>query len=70
MRGRTLREVKAFRVFNRWGELMYEGDSKDEGWDGRHRGEPVNPGVYVYHIEAVCNNGQIVKKKGNVTIVK
>ncbi len=48
--------VKTFRIFDRWGELLYE--DKDfyvndtaRGWDGTFRGKPMNGGVYVWYLE-------------------
>lgn len=40
------------------------------GWNGTFGGKPLPPDVYVYLIEFVCENGQIVQMKGNVTLIR
>ncbi|MBL7691587.1 MAG: PKD domain-containing protein [Flavipsychrobacter sp.] len=74
-RGMGIKTIKAFRVYNRWGNLLFERESIDlndaaNGWDGSHKGEEPRPDVYVYLIEAVCYTGEDVHIKGDVTIVK
>ncbi len=65
------KELNVFRVFDRWGNLLFETNTPDIGWDGTNRdNEKLITGVYVYMIEAVCFNGEKVIKKGNVTLLK
>jgi gliding motility-associated-like protein len=59
-----------FRIFNRWGELVYETTNIDEGWDGTYKGQVQPFGVYVYDIEAVTSTGKLFHKNGNVTLIK
>ena len=59
-----------FRIFNRWGNRVFETKNIDEGWDGTYKGVPQPYGVYVYQIEAVTNTGNIFRKNGNVTLVR
>ncbi|HQW91773.1 MAG TPA: WG repeat-containing protein [Ferruginibacter sp.] len=67
--------VKTFRIFNRWGELVFEktnfnpNDTK-YGWDGRVRGIPATPDVFVYTAEVICDNSVIYTYKGNTTLLK
>jgi hypothetical protein len=57
-------------VINRWGETVFEGKSIEELWDGNVRGEPVNPGVYVYMIHGICFSGETFILAGNVTVIR
>jgi len=60
-----------FRVFNRWGELMFETDHLNEGWDGTNSsGKKLNSGVYVYVVKVLCYNNVELTTSGNVTILK
>ncbi|MGZ3902793.1 MAG: T9SS type B sorting domain-containing protein [Bacteroidia bacterium] len=59
-----------FKVFDRWGEKVFECDNLEKGWDGRFRGEPMNAAVFVYTLEGYLKNGKSVKQKGNVTLVR
>jgi gliding motility-associated-like protein len=71
VRGTSLSEISVFRVFNRWGEVVFETNDIYEGWDGKHTGSYVNPGVYVYYVEAPCAlDGSKLFKKGNVTVIR
>ncbi len=63
-------EVVQFKVYNRWGKLIYNNDSPNTGWDGRWQGIDAPVEVYAYFIEIRirdCNN-QV--SKGNVTIIR
>ncbi|MEO8771567.1 MAG: PKD domain-containing protein [Ferruginibacter sp.] len=67
--------VKSFRVFNRWGVLIFEKQNFSPndikyGWDGKVRGVAATPDVYVYTAEVVCDNGSVYTYKGNTTILK
>jgi len=70
VRGSGLTNIKLLRVFNRWGELIFESPDINIGWDGTYNGTPVNAGVYVYYLEAVCSNGESSLIKGNVTLLR
>ena len=39
-----LKDIILLRIYNRWGEVVYETGDIDEFWDGTHRGIPLNPG--------------------------
>jgi gliding motility-associated-like protein len=62
--------LKSFRIFNRWGNLVFETNQIDEGWDGTWNGTPQPLGVYIYSVEAITNTGRPVKKQGNVTLLR
>ena len=63
-------EISMLRIFNRWGELVFETENINDRWDGTFRGKELNPGVYVYYIEGLCLNGDTFTQTGNVTILK
>jgi gliding motility-associated-like protein len=67
--------IKSFRIFNRWGELVFEKENFSPndpkyGWDGKVRGIPATPDVFVYTAEVYCDNGVPYTYKGNVTVLK
>ncbi len=58
-------------IFDRWGEKMIEwNDSRLIEWNGRFRGVPVNPGVYVYLIRCETKSGEEAIFSGNVTVIR
>jgi gliding motility-associated-like protein len=67
--------INKFIVFNRWGEVVYQGlnfkpNDPDFGWDGTLRGEVMNPAVFVYLAEIEFLDGEVVLYKGDVTLVR
>ena len=59
-----------FKVYNRWGGLVYETSEVGAGWDGKYRNQDCQEGVYFYVAEVSFNGGGSVVKKGSVTIVR
>ena len=69
VRGRNIATLD-FKVFDRWGELVFETTEVSRGWDGTYEGRPVDPAVFVYHLTAYCVDDQQYFTKGNVTVVR
>lgn len=59
-----------FRVYDRWGELVWETTNLTEGWDGTFRGKLLDPDVYDYYLQATCVGGLENIIKGNVTLIR
>jgi gliding motility-associated-like protein len=75
VRGKGLSRVKTLRIFNRWGEVVFERtnfnvNDASRGWDGTFKGARAIPGVYVYQVEIFCDNSQVVKFEGNVALIQ
>ncbi len=62
--------IKLLRIYNRWGELVYETNDVNKPWDGSYKGVRLNPGVYIYYIEGVCLDEEDFVKTGNVTVLR
>lgn len=74
-RGTGLFSIKTARVFNRWGEVVYEKNDfrpndVSQGWDGSYKGQRLNPDVYVYIIEILCDNNILLPLKGNIALIR
>lgn len=70
--GVDMREYELL-VFDRWGNLLFETTSLEQGWDGRYGIRELDPGVYVYWVRAaVISCGQLRDffKKGDVTLIR
>jgi hypothetical protein len=71
----AIKKINYFRIADRWGSLLHEsrnalpGDSS-LSWDGRYKGKLVNPGVYVWALELELVNGSIIKKIGDLTVIR
>jgi gliding motility-associated-like protein len=75
IQGKGIKLVKSFRIFNRWGEVVFERTNFNVGdpafaWDGKVRGKAATPDVYVYVCEVICEKGFPYIFKGNTTILK
>jgi gliding motility-associated-like protein len=76
--GAGVASIKSLQIFDRWGELLFFRDnlpslpelSADAAWDGTFRGKPMNAGVYVYLVEVVFEDGQVLLYRGDVTLVR
>ena len=63
-------EKLMFRIFNRWGEKVFETTDKSIGWDGRYKGVIQEMEVYAYTLDVEFFDGSKVKKSGNITLLK
>jgi PKD repeat protein len=75
VRASGIQIIKSFRVFNRWGEIVFEKVNFQPndpvfGWDGSIRGVIQGPDVFVYTVEVLCDNGIPYFYKGNVSLLK
>lgn len=59
-----------FSIYNRWGEIVFESNSRNICWDGTYKDKPVSVGVYVYKFSGVMEDGTIVQKSGNLNVVR
>lgn len=57
-------------IFDRIGEMVYQGDEASAGWDATFKGQPVNLGVFVYVADITYDDGTKANKKGDVTVVR
>ncbi len=67
--------VKTFKVFNRWGGLVYSAENfplNDErvGWDGSFNGQPLPPDVFAYFALVHFVDGEEIMYKGDVTLIR
>ncbi|MDX1940215.1 MAG: gliding motility-associated C-terminal domain-containing protein [Saprospiraceae bacterium] len=70
-----VRSIKAFRILNRWGTLVYNRENilpndPTVGWDGLFKGQPVQNAVYVYVAELEMASGEIVIISGDITVLQ
>jgi gliding motility-associated-like protein len=63
-------EYKYFRIFNRWGQLIYSSTDFRTGWDGTFKGETAPLDTYIWILEGKDYTGQTILRKGTVTLVK
>ncbi len=65
-----MKEYRYFQVFNRWGAKVFATSDFNRGWDGKVNGMLQNTGTFVWMAEAVDFRGNVITRKGTVTIIK
>jgi gliding motility-associated-like protein len=65
-----IKEFKFFRVFNRWGQLVFATADSQKGWDGKIKGAELSTGSFVWMAEGIDYKGNSVRRKGVVTIIR
>ncbi len=75
VRGKGLSTVQSMRIFNRWGQMVFEKkefapNDPSVGWDGTFGGKKMPSDVYIYTIEVICENSQVIPYHGNVALIR
>ena len=75
--GKRVREISLLRIYDRWGELVYEGknlapnDDLNNGWNGEFRNEKALVGVYTFYAEVkYIGTSTVDKVKGDFTLLR
>ncbi|MBK8564412.1 MAG: gliding motility-associated C-terminal domain-containing protein [Saprospiraceae bacterium] len=73
--GSSVEAIRRLLIFDRWGGIVFEGayltlNEPAHGWDGTHRGLPVNSGVFAWFAEVEFVDGEVEVLKGDVTVVR
>ena len=63
-------KINYFRIFNRWGQLMFETNTFNTGWNGIYKGKPQPIEVFTWSVEAVTIKGEIIKRSGNSVLIR
>jgi subtilisin-like proprotein convertase family protein len=71
----NVKEVKKLIIYNRWGNIVFENANinpgySEDGWDGSIFGQQSNPGVFVFIVELLLNNGETKFYTGDITVVR
>ncbi len=59
-----------FRVYNRWGQMVFQTSQAGKGWDGNVDGKPQNAGTYVWMVSGVDYTGKTVTKRGTAVLIR
>ncbi len=65
-----MKSVDIFRVYNRWGQMLYSGTGNGSGWDGKFAGRPQEAATYVWYTEGIDYLNNTIKKKGTVILIR
>lgn len=65
-----IKELRYFRVFNRWGQLLYQSKAELPGWDGTVSGTPLASQVVVWMVEGLSVDKRMITLKGTSTLIR
>ncbi len=65
-----MKSVDIFRVYNRWGQMLYSGTGNGAGWDGTFAGKKQEAATYVWYAEGVDYTDKRIKRKGSVILIR
>jgi gliding motility-associated-like protein len=65
-----MERVEYFRIYNRWGQVVFSTTQVDKGWDGKFLGLESESGAYIWMIKAVDCNGRVYEQKGTVMLIR
>jgi gliding motility-associated-like protein len=58
-----------WRIYNRWGTLIYQSNNKNEGWNGVYKGIIQPKEVYTYVLDVEFTDKTKYQKKGDITLL-
>lgn len=59
-----------FRIYNRWGQLVFESNDSTFGWDGTFNGKEQELGTYAYVVSGKGKDNAVYYRQGNLTLVR
>lgn len=59
-----------FRIYNRWGQLVFSTSEMGQGWDGTIGGQPQATGSFVYMVQGVDYTGKTISQKGTLVLIR
>ena len=65
-----IKTFQYFKVYNRYGKLMFETTNPDAGWNGYFNGAPQPMGIYIWIAVGIANDGSSVQKKGETLLLR
>ena len=73
--GKGIKTIIFLRVYNRWGNLVFEktyfdANNRTLGWDGKINGQDATPGLYNYTTQIICADGGIIPFNGSITLIR
>ncbi|MBL4707276.1 MAG: gliding motility-associated C-terminal domain-containing protein, partial [Flavobacteriales bacterium] len=70
VQGWGIKELVEYKIFNRWGEIVFETSKLEEGWDGTYKGEEQNNDVYVYKVRVLTWKNEEKALEGYINLIR
>jgi gliding motility-associated-like protein len=73
--GVGLFKIQSLRIFNRYGQVVFEksnfnANDRSAGWDGSYKGKTSDPAAYIYTLEVICKNNEVLTINGKILLIQ
>ncbi len=68
--GIGIKQINYFKIFDRWGQIIFSSTQQNAGWDGTFKGRSKDAAVFVWMIEGVDYLDKKIVQKGTVTLIR
>lgn len=65
-----IERLEYFRIFNRFGQIVFESKEPESGWNGTIKGQLQGNGTFVYQVQAVDFTGEVIKQSGTFSLIR
>jgi len=65
-----IRRLEFFRIFNRYGQIIFESTEPESSWDGIFKGNPQGSGAFVYQVQALDYEGKLLRQSGTFLLIR
>ena len=65
-----IKKINYFRVYNRWGNLVFSTTEVNKGWDGTYKGKPQDAAVFVWIVQGIDFNDKVITQKGTMVLIR
>jgi gliding motility-associated-like protein len=59
-----------WRIYNRWGQKVFETSNRNDGWDGTYKGVLQPMDVYTYTLDVIYSDGKTTRRTGDITLIR
>lgn len=70
VRGWGIKQLQEFKIFNRWGQCVFETDDLHQGWNGTFKGMKQDMDTYAYTVKALTFGNKILTKNGLINLLR
>jgi gliding motility-associated-like protein len=65
-----IKALRYFKIYNRWGQLVFQTDQINAGWDGVYRGAKQPSETYVWSAEGIDIDDQVIRRNGTFILIR
>ena len=65
-----IQRLEFFRVFNRYGQIVFESNEPESSWNGTFNGNPQGSGAFVYQVQAIDYEGKVLRQSGTFVLIR